>query len=40
MLLHGGEPIRKPELTRRSFVTHYIPEGIDVASQVTGPTNW
>jgi phytanoyl-CoA hydroxylase len=40
MLLHGGEPIRNPELTRRSFVTHFIPDGIDVALQVTGPTNW
>lgn len=40
MLIHGGEPIRDPSLTRRSFVVHFIPDGVDVADQVTGPTNW
>lgn len=40
MLIHGGEPIRRPELTRRSFVTHFVPDGVNVQDRVTGPTNW
>ncbi len=40
MLIHGGEPIRHPDLTRRSYVVHFIPAGADVADRVTGPTNW
>lgn len=40
MLIHGGEAIRHPDLTRRSYVVHFIPAGADVADQVTGPTNW
>ncbi|QDU68739.1 phytanoyl-CoA dioxygenase family protein [Engelhardtia mirabilis] len=26
-LVHGGSPITKPDATRRSFVTHFAPEG-------------
>lgn len=39
-LIHGGEPIRDTTLTRRSYVLHFIPDGIDVASTVTERTNW
>lgn len=40
MLIHGGSRIVRPELTRRSYVIHFIPDGADVADRVTGPTNW
>lgn len=40
MLIHGGQPIRRPDTTRRSYVVHFIPDGADVAEQVNGPTNW
>lgn len=40
MLIHGGTPITQPGLTRRSYVIHFIPDGADVAADVTGPTNW
>lgn len=40
MLIHGGQAIRTPGLTRRSYVVHFVPDGADVADQVTGPTNW
>ena len=40
MLIHGGQTIRRPESTRRSYVVHFIPDGADVADRVTGPTNW
>lgn len=40
MLIHGGQPIRRPDATRRSYVVHFIPDGADVAEQVNGPTNW
>lgn len=40
MLIHGGQRIRRPEFTRRSYVVHFIPDGADVAEQVNGPTNW
>ena len=32
MLIHGGAPITQPGTTRRSYVLHYIPDGIDVAA--------
>jgi ectoine hydroxylase-related dioxygenase (phytanoyl-CoA dioxygenase family) len=40
MLIHGGQAIRRPETTRRSYVVHFIPHGADVADRITGPTNW
>ncbi|MEY2958245.1 MAG: hypothetical protein RLZZ01_813 [Actinomycetota bacterium] len=40
MLVHGGSPILEPGRTRRSYVLHYIPAGVDVADRVIGPTNW
>lgn len=40
MLIHGGSAIRNPELTRRSYVTHYIPQHYNVESQMEGPFNW
>lgn len=40
MLIHGGQPIRNPGSTRRSYVVHFVPHGADVADRVTGPTNW
>ena len=40
MLIHGGQAIRRPGTTRRSYVVHFIPDGADVADRVTGPTNW
>jgi hypothetical protein len=40
MVMHGGSEIKNPKLTRRSFVIHYIPPGMDVADQVVGPFNW
>lgn len=40
LLLHGGDAIRNMALTRKSFVCHYIPEGMDRSLEVTGPFNW
>jgi ectoine hydroxylase-related dioxygenase (phytanoyl-CoA dioxygenase family) len=40
MLIHGGQAIRSPDTTRRSYVVHFIPDVADVADSVTGPTNW
>ncbi|MDJ0767898.1 MAG: phytanoyl-CoA dioxygenase family protein [Ilumatobacter sp.] len=40
MLIHGGQQIRRADSTRRSFVVHFIPDGADVADQVTAPVNW
>lgn len=40
MLIHGGQAIRRPDTTRRSYVVHFIPHGADVAGHVTGPANW
>lgn len=40
MLIHGGQAIRRPETTRRSYVVHFIPDGADVADRISGPTNW
>lgn len=40
MLLHGGSEIKNPKLTRKSFVIHYIPPGMNVGHQVVGPFNW
>lgn len=40
MLIHGGDAITVPGITRKSYVLHYLPAGVDVGDQVTGPTNW
>jgi Phytanoyl-CoA dioxygenase (PhyH) len=40
MLVHGGSPVTDRRLSRRSYVCHYIPPGMDVASQIEGPFNW
>lgn len=40
MLIHGGAPITLPTATRRSYVLHFIPDGVDVAGRYSGPTNW
>ncbi|HAZ47876.1 MAG TPA: phytanoyl-CoA dioxygenase [Cyanobacteria bacterium UBA11369] len=40
MLIHGGGRINNPSLTRRSFVIHYTPEGVDRATEIEGPFNW
>ena len=40
MLIHGGDAIRNPELTRRSYVCHYIPPGLSKESEMAGPFNW
>ena len=40
MLIHGGDAIRNPDLTRRSYVCHYLPPECDRASDAKGPFNW
>lgn len=40
MLLHGGDEIRNRALTRRSFVIHYVPQGMDKTGEVVGPFMW
>jgi len=40
MLIHGGAPIIDPSSTRKSFVIHYMPDGVDQAAEVVGPFNW
>jgi phytanoyl-CoA hydroxylase len=40
MLIHGGSRVEDSSLSRRSFVCHYIPPGMDVATQMVGPFNW
>ena len=40
MLIHGGDAIRNPELTRFSYVCHYIPPGFNKESEIEGPFNW
>jgi len=39
-LIHGGDAVVNPELTRKSYVCHYIPEGCNKHHEVTGPFNW
>lgn len=36
LLIHGGIGVRKSGLTRKSFVTHYIPAGMDWSQEVVG----
>jgi hypothetical protein len=40
MLIHGGDVIRNPGLTRRSYVCHYVPPGCDRSADARGPFNW
>src|SRR5262249_44763304 len=40
MLIHGGSPVRDRSQSRRSYVCHYIPPGMDVSGSVQGPFNW
>jgi ectoine hydroxylase-related dioxygenase (phytanoyl-CoA dioxygenase family) len=40
MLIHGGDTIRNPCLTRKSYVCHYIPPGFNKDSEIEGPFNW
>jgi len=40
MLLHGGAEINNPKLTRKSYVIHYMPAGMNVGNEVHGPFNW
>jgi hypothetical protein len=40
MLIHGGDAIRNPSLTRKSYVCHYIPPGMSKESEMAGPFNW
>jgi hypothetical protein len=40
MLLHGGIKVVRPELTRRSFVTHFSVPAFNRHGQVLGPFNW
>lgn len=40
MMVHGGDAIHNPELTRRSYVCHYIPPELNKESEIMGPFNW
>jgi ectoine hydroxylase-related dioxygenase (phytanoyl-CoA dioxygenase family) len=40
MTLHGGSEIENPQLTRKSFVIHYMPRGMNVFGRIVGPFNW
>lgn len=40
MLIHGGDAIESPGITRKSHVTHYMPKGMDRSTEVQGPFNW
>jgi len=40
MLIHGGAAVEKPGLTRKSFVLHYIPPGLNRAHEIVGRMNW
>jgi ectoine hydroxylase-related dioxygenase (phytanoyl-CoA dioxygenase family) len=40
MLIHGGSAVANPQLTRRSYVCHYIAPGMEVSSEIEGPFNW
>ena len=40
MMMHGGEAIRNSSLTRRSYVCHYIPPGMNKEAEIEGPFNW
>lgn len=40
LLFHGGSPIKNPLLTRKSFVTHYLIDGVDQTPLIHGPYRW
>lgn len=40
LLIHGGDTVHNTSLTRKSHVTHYIPQGMDKSTEVHGPFNW
>ena len=40
MTVHGGSEIENPVLTRKSFVIHYMPRGMNVSGRIVGPFNW
>jgi ectoine hydroxylase-related dioxygenase (phytanoyl-CoA dioxygenase family) len=40
MLAHGGAPVRRPGLSRKSMVLHYTVRGADRGREVHGPFNW
>jgi ectoine hydroxylase-related dioxygenase (phytanoyl-CoA dioxygenase family) len=40
MMIHGGDAIRNRSLTRRSYVCHYIPPGMNKEMEIQGPFNW
>jgi hypothetical protein len=40
MLIHGGDEVRNPELTRKSYVCHYHPPHVDRSGEIAGPFNW
>ncbi|MFY9557771.1 MAG: phytanoyl-CoA dioxygenase family protein [Blastocatellia bacterium] len=40
MLLHGGSEIKDPRKTRKSYVIHYTPPGMNVGNDIEGPFNW
>lgn len=40
MLIHGGSPVKDPSRSRKSFVIHYMPEGVNRSTEVEGPFNW
>lgn len=40
MLFHGGDNVVNPALTRKSYVCHYIPDGMNRETDMVGPFNW
>jgi phytanoyl-CoA hydroxylase len=40
LIIHGGGKLANPRRTRRSYVIHYVPPGMDVSEQIVGPFNW
>ena len=40
MLAHGGGTVKNQSLTRKSFVVHYIVDGVNKETEVDGPFNW
>lgn len=39
-LVHGGSAIKNSNLTRKSFVVHYLAHGVDRTPEIKGPFNW
>jgi hypothetical protein len=40
MLIHIGAPVTNPAATRKSFVIHRVPDGVNRGGEVDGPRNW